>query len=147
MRMIRAEILLQSITGEVTAIWTDHVDHLHLATGGAAAAHLEGVAVHPREGVPHLHAGKGIEAKVQGDTGADQGKDVTDPNLNLQVTTEVTDTEATLSPQRGQRRVIRRADVAMSDQRTLLVLVYSGFFVYKLTTLSSYLMHRMTSFV
>lgn len=127
--MIRAELPLQTITDEVTGIWTDHVDPLHLATGGAAAAHLEGVVAHPREGVHRLHAGKDIGAKVQEDTEADQENDGTGPNPNLQVTTEVTDTGAILSRQRGPRRVIKRADVAMNEQRPLFFFCfkYLGF--------------------
>lgn len=142
--MIRAELPLQIITDEVTGIWTDHVDPLHLATGGAAAAHLEGVAAHPREGVHLLHAGKDIGAKVPGDTGADQENDVTDPNRNLQVTTEVTDTGAILSRQRGQRRVIKRVDVAMNEQRPLFCLGIQDFCTESYNPFI-YLKHRMTS--
>ncbi|CAJ0937816.1 unnamed protein product [Ranitomeya imitator] len=68
---------------------------------------------------PKREEENGTEARVQGDTEADQERDDIDQNLNLQGIIEVTDTEATQNLQRGQRRVTKKADVGMSDQRTL----------------------------
>lgn len=121
MTMIRAEILLQTITDEATETSTDHVDLRPLDTGGAAAALQEGEAVPPREEVLLRPAGSDTAARVHGDTAADRERDATDPNPSLQGIIEVTGTEATQSLQRGQRRVTKKADVGTSDQRSLEV--------------------------
>lgn len=118
MMMIRAEILLQTITDEATETWTDPVDLRPLVTGGAAVALLEGEAVPLREEVLPRPAESDTAARVRADTAAGQERDATGQSPSLQVITEVTDTEATRNPQRGQRRVTKKADVGTSDQRS-----------------------------
>ncbi|KAK2540467.1 Prpf38a [Columba guinea] len=84
-------------------------------TGGAEAGLREGEAALQREEVHH-HAGRGIAAKAQDDTGADPGRGATDQDLNLQVIIVVTDTEVIPNHLKDLRKVTRRVGEGMNNK-------------------------------
>lgn len=84
-------------------------------TGGAEAGLQEGEVALQREGVHH-HAGRGIAAKAQDDTGADPGRGATDQDLNLQGIIVVTDTEVIPNHPKDLRKVTRRVGEGMNNK-------------------------------
>lgn len=99
---------------EATETWTSQDAHLHCATGGAGAVLPEGGVDLLKEEVLLLDE-KGIGARVHDAIEAGPETDDTDPALNPQVTTEVTDIEATQSLLKGLKRATRRAGEEMSN--------------------------------
>lgn len=103
-----------TIDEEATETWTSHDVLLHCATGGVGVGLPGGEVDPPREGaLPH--AEKGIGARVHDAIEAGHETDDTDPALNPQVTTVVTDIGATQSLLKGLRKATRRAGEEMSN--------------------------------
>ncbi len=103
-----------TIEEEATEIWTSQGVHLHCATGGAGVVLPEG-GVDPLKEEVLLPEEKGIGARVHDAIGAGLETDDTGPALNPQVTTVVTDIEATQSLLKGLRKATRRAGGEMSN--------------------------------
>lgn len=100
---------------EATETLTNLADLQLYDTGGAEAGLHEGEAALQREEVHH-HAGRGIAAKAQDDTGADPGRGATDQDLNLQGIIVVTDTEVIPNHLKGLRKVTRRVVEGMNNE-------------------------------
>lgn len=105
---------------EATETWTSQGAHLHCATGGAGVV-LPEDGVDPLKEEVLLPDEKGIGAKVHDAIEADPETDDTDPALNPQVTTVVTDIEATQSLLKGLRKATRRAGEEMSNGFILIL--------------------------
>lgn len=121
----KRECRLQSHTGGVTEMWTDHADlHLHATD---EAGHLEEGAGPPKEEAHHLDVneiGIATAAKVPVDIAADPGTE--DIVLNLQVTTEAIGIAVTPSPQKvGLRRVIRVVEEKRNNQLFFFMFLWS----------------------
>lgn len=121
----KRECRLQSHTGGVTEMWTDHADLHLLATD--EAGHLEEGAGPPKEEAHHLDVneiGNATAAKVPVDIAADPGTE--DIVLNLQVTTEAIGIAVTPSPQKvGLRRVIRVVEEKRNNQLFFFMFLWS----------------------
>ena len=100
---------------EATETLTNIADLQLYDTGGAEAGLHEGEAALQREEVHH-HAGRGIAAKAQDDTGADPGRGATDQDLNLQGIIVVTDTEVIPNHLKDLRKVTRRVVEGMNNE-------------------------------
>lgn len=109
-------------------------------TGGAGAGLHEGEAALQREEVHH-HAGRGIAAKAQDDTGADPGRGATDQDLNLQGTTVVTDTEVIPNPLKDLRKATRRVAEGMNNGNS------SNFGTWKYGLILSYPLYGTAEYV
>lgn len=99
---------------EATETWTSQDAPLHCATGGVGVG-LPGGEVDPPKEEALLPVEKGIGARVHDDIEADPETDDTDPALNPQVTTVVTDIGVIQSLLKGLRKAIRRAGEEMSN--------------------------------
>lgn len=105
---------------EATGTWTSHGALLHCATGGVGVG-LPGGEVDPPKGEALLPAEKDIGAKVHAAIEAGPETDDTDPALNPQVTTAVTDIGVTQSLLKGLRKATRRAGEEMSNGFILIL--------------------------
>ena len=101
-----------TIKEEATETWTSQDAHLYCATGGARVVLQEG-EIDPLKEVL-LPEEKGIGARVHDAIEAGLETDDTGPALNPQVTTVVTDIEATQSLLKGLRKATRKAGEEMS---------------------------------
>lgn len=116
--MIRVtECQHQSPQGEVTEILIGLID-LPLHGIGEAEAKHQGDEVDLPSDEAHHHVVKDIAAKVPDVTVVDPGIVVTDRGPNLQVITEVIDTEVIPSHLKDQKRVTRRAEEEMNEGST-----------------------------
>lgn len=105
---------------EATETWTSQGVHLHCATGGAEVVLPEG-GVDPLKEEVLLPDEKGIGARVPDAIEVGPETDDTDLALNPQVTTVVTDIEATQSLLKGLRKATRRAEEEMSKGFILIL--------------------------